>query len=89
MGKPKKNSMNNHWTKICQNVSWCSQARVFRPRKPMGKLRPISPYETALLDETLQEFISRKEKRYKLSKKILYLPKPTSSNQIVKKESIF
>ena len=37
-------------------------------RKPMGKLRPISPYETALLDETLQEFILRKEKRY-----ILYL----------------
>ena len=35
-------------------------------RKPMGKLRPISPYETALLDETLQEFILRKEKRYLL-----------------------
>ena len=55
--------MNYHWTIICQNVSWCSPARVFRPRKPMGKLRPISPYETALLDETLQEFISRREKR--------------------------
>ena len=40
-----------------------SSTRLFNPRKS-GKLRPISPYETALFDETLQEFIVRKEKRY-------------------------
>ena len=52
----------------------------------MGKLRPISPYETALLDETLQEFISRREKRYKLSKNYFIYQK-TSSNLIVKKRN--
>ena len=38
--------------------------RIFRPRKPQGKLRPISPYETTLLDETLMQYVFKKHKRY-------------------------